>query len=161
MTQYNKTPFPSTMSNGMSDACAILYGSNAYPEIYGIANFFQLPGNSGLMIEIQVMNLPNTPTYAPRFFGMHIHENGDCSDNFMETGMHYNPTNAVHPYHLGDLPPLFNSNGFAYLVFYDSFLNLNDIIDRSLIIHETRDDFTTQPSGDSGDKIACGIIQQK
>lgn len=157
MKQYhNSSFFP--IDHSMADACAILRGSSAFPNINGIVNFYQLGGNAGLMIEVQIMNLPNSAAYAPRFLGMHIHETGDCGNDFTHTGMHYNPTNADHPYHLGDLLPVFNSNGFAYLVFYDSFLNLDDIINRSVIIHGGRDDFSTQPSGDSGDKIACGVI---
>ena len=49
------------------------------------------------MVEVELANLPNTISYAPRFLGMHIHENGNCQNNFAYTGMHYNPTNAAHP----------------------------------------------------------------
>ena len=74
--------------------------------------------------------------------------------------MHYNPTEADHPYHLGDFPSSLNSNGYAYLAFYDGYLSLPAILGRSVIVHSQRDDFSSQPSGDSGDKIACGIVQK-
>ena len=43
---------------------------------------------------------------------------------------------------------------------HDAFLNLDDILNRSIVLHVKRDDFTTQPAGDSGEKIACGIIRK-
>lgn len=139
-------------------AYAIIRGGNAYPSLNGIVNFYETQWHVGLMVEVELTNLPNTSNNSPRFLGLHIHENGDCSQNFENTGSHYNPTNAVHPYHIGDLPSVLNSNGYAFLAFYDTFLSLDDIVGRSIILHEKRDDFTTQPSGDSGNKIACGII---
>ena len=85
---------------------------------------------------------------------------GKKSNDFFitHTGSHYNPTNAVHPYHIGDLPPILNSNGYSYMAVYDSFLEIDEILGKSIILHSQRDDFTTQPAGDSGEKIACGVI---
>lgn len=151
--------FSMSVMNNTPDAFAILQGGISYPDIIGIANFYKTKWDVGVMVEVEVSNLPDSDAYSPRFMAMHIHEKGDCSNNFANTGMHYNPTGAVHPYHLGDMPSLLNSNGYAYMVFYDSFLNLDDIIDRSVIIHENRDDFTSQPAGDAGDKVACGVIK--
>lgn len=155
------TIFSMSINSNIPDATAIIRGGSAYPEISGVANFYYVRSGIGLMVEVELANLPNSISYAPRFLGMHIHENGNCRDNFAYTGMHYNPRNAVHPYHLGDFPSILNSNGYAYLVFYDSFITLDDIAGRSIIIHSKQDDFTTQPSGDSGDKIACGIIHSQ
>lgn len=140
------------------DAYARIRGGKTYPELEGIANFYKTSWHTGIIVEIILENLPNITSKSPSFLGMHIHENGDCSDDFANTGMHYNPNNSQHPYHLGDLPSLLNSNGYGYQVFYDSYLSLDDIIGRSIIIHNNRDDFTSQPSGDSGSKIACGVI---
>lgn len=150
--------FSMSVLNSTPDAFAIIRGGDAYPGIMGAANFYQTKWNVGIMVEVELSGLPNNASDAPRFLAMHIHENGNCEDNFANTGMHYNPTSAVHPYHLGDLPAVLNSNGYAYIVFYDSFLSIHDIMDRSIIIHGKRDDFTSQPSGDAGDKIACGVI---
>lgn len=58
----------------------------------------------------------------------------------------------------GDLLPLLGNEGYAYSVFYTDRFELKDIIGRSLIIHNAPDDFTTQPSGNSGAKIGCGVI---
>ena len=106
-------------------------------------------------MQIEVFQLPDNSG----FFGMHIHESGDCTPPFDNTGLHYNPTNQNHPGHAGDLPPLLASNGYAWTAFYDGRLTIPDIIGRSLVIHGMRDDFTTQPAGGSGKKIACGVIE--
>lgn len=140
-------------------AFAIIQGGEQYPDISGVANFYRPRWDSGIVLEVELSNLPNTKEYSPRFMGFHIHENGDCSENMAHTGSHYNPTNADHPYHLGDLPPILNSDGYSYMAIYDSFLSIDDIIGKSIIVHDNRDDFHTQPSGDSGEKIACGIIR--
>lgn len=85
---------------------------------------------------------------------------GTLEDEFANAGMHLNPTNCPHPYHIGDLPPLIENNGYAYMsVLLDKF-KLEDIIGKVIIIHEMPDDFTSQPSGNSGKKIACGKIEK-
>lgn len=141
------------------NAFATIRGGTSYPDIYGTANFFENPFTKGLIIEIEVTLLPSFTPDCPHFLGMHLHEKGDCRNNFADTGMHYNPKKREHPCHAGDFPSLLNNDGYAYLCFYDSFLTLEDVIGRSLIIHAKRDDFTTQPAGDSGEKIACGVVQ--
>ena len=147
----------STMTmTGVPEAYAVLRGGSKYPSLVGTVNFYQHRSGIGIIIEAAFQHLPSAS--APAFLGFHIHDNGNCSDNFAHTGMHYNPKNAEHPNHLGDLIPVFNSDGSAYLAFYDSYLSISDIIGRSVILHEKADDFTTQPAGDSGDKIGCGVI---
>ena len=135
-------------------AVALLNGNSMNQEISGIVNFYRT-SNNGLLISTEVQGLPKS--YG--FLGFHIHDFGDCTPPFDQTGTHYNPTKEMHPHHLGDLPSLFNSNGYAYLSFYNNMLSIEEIAGRSIIIHSNRDDFTSQPSGDSGVKIACGIIQ--
>lgn len=147
-------------TNQRPAAYAILKGNREYPLLRGIVNFYTVPWQIGLFVEAEFSNLPNFPDYSPRFLGFHIHENGDCGQNFTNTGSHYNPTGADHPYHIGDLPSVLNSNGYGFLAFYDTFLSLEAILGRSIIIHGQRDDFRTQPAGDSGEKIACGIINR-
>ena len=94
------------------------------------------------------------------FFGMHIHESGNCTHPLDQTGMHYNPDNMQHPDHLGDLPPLLSHSGYAWCEFYDGRLSFADIIQKSLVIHSQKDDFTTQPAGNAGTKIGCGVIRR-
>ena len=82
-------------------------------------------------------------------------------DPFADAGAHYNPHNCRHPYHAGDMPPLFSNGGFAWMAFYTERFKTDEIIGRTVIIHDLSDDFTTQPSGNSGKKIACGEIVRK
>ena len=63
-----------------------------------------------------------------------------------------------HPYHSGDLPPLFSKSGQAWMSVYIQKFTPDQIVGRTVIIHEKADDFTTQPSGNSGKMIACGQI---
>lgn len=73
--------------------------------------------------------------------------------------MHYHPITQIHPKHAGDLPPLLSNHGYAWMPFYTTRFSVMDIIGKSIVIHNMRDDFTSQPAGDSGVKIACGVIQ--
>lgn len=142
----------------------------AYAEISGNADHPSLQGNTyfypvssgGVLIETEVSGLPyeKVPPYG-QFYGLHIHETGDCTLPFDKTGSHYNPENLPHPAHAGDLPPLLGNEGYAYSVVYTDRFELPDIIGRSLVIHSAPDDFTTQPSGNSGDKIGCAVITEK
>lgn len=83
---------------------------------------------------------------------------GNSNDEFVDTKMHYNPTNCPHLCHAGDLPPLIENNGYSYMRIFVNKFNLNDIIGKVVIIHDMPDDFASQPSGNSGTKIACGKI---
>ena len=112
------------------------------------------------MVEAEIFGLPNSNLPgSSSFYAMHIHDSGDCSDHFSHTGLHYNPQNALHPDHAGDMPPLLGNQGYAFSVFYDKRYTIQEIIGRSVIIHEKPDDFTSQPAGNAGDKIACGTIE--
>lgn len=86
---------------------------------------------------------------------------GTSDDEFLDAKSHYNPNNCSHPYHAGDLPPLIECNGYAYMSVLLNKFELNDIVGKVIIIHEKPDDFTSQPSGNSGKKIACGKIVAK
>jgi len=56
------------------------------------------------------------------------------------------------------LPPLYENNGYAYMSVLINKFKVKDIIGKTVIIHESPDDFTSQPSGNSGKKIACGVV---
>lgn len=139
-------------------AYAKIIGNADHSSLRGTAYFYQAP-KGGVLIETEVQGLPyaNIPPYS-QFYGMHIHETGDCSLPFDKTGAHYNPGKLQHPEHAGDLLPLLGCKGYAYSVFYTDRVELPEIIGRSLVIHSSPDDFTTQPSGNSGVKIGCGVI---
>lgn len=109
------------------------------------------------------MDCHNQKTNANgRFFGFHIHNGTSCTGNsedpFANAGTHYNPTTCPHPFHSGDLPPLLENTGYAYMSVLLNKFEIKDIIGKVIIIHDMSDDFTTQPAGNSGKKIACGKI---
>lgn len=83
---------------------------------------------------------------------------GNSEDAFADTKGHYSIDNCMHPYHTGDMPPLFGNQGYAFSIFLSDRFNVYDILGRTVVIHLHPDDFHTQPSGNSGMKIACGII---
>lgn len=83
---------------------------------------------------------------------------GNTEDEFANAKAHFNPESCQHPFHIGDLPPLIESDGYAYMSFLISKLKISELIGKVVIIHNMPDDFTTQPSGNSGTKIACGKI---
>lgn len=112
---------------------------------------------------VHVVGLPNNSGPCNKaFFGFHIHEGSNCTGNetdpFANTGTHYNPVSCPHPYHSGDLPPLLSNDGEALSIFYVGSFLPDEVIGRTLVIHDMPDDFRTQPAGDSGSKIACGEI---
>lgn len=160
---WNATPcttFTELLEKGAPKAIARISGSQKQPQLSGIVKFYET-GYPGLLIEAEIFGLPNIYNdYARNFYAMHIHENGDCTPPFDKTGNHYNPTMQPHPFHAGDLPPLLGNQGYAWMAFYDKALTIDDILRRSVIIHAQPDDFTTQPSGASGEKIGCGVIQK-
>ena len=141
------------------DAWAILRGDSRHPRLYGEVGFYETP--YGVLVAAEVLGLTNAETDAPPSFGFHIHEGDGCTgDGFADTRMHYNPKNRPHPYHSGDMPPLFGANGYAYNVFLTDRFTVGEVIGKTVVVHSSPDDFTSQPSGNAGTKIACGVIHR-
>ena len=101
--------------------------------------------------------------------GFHIHQYGDCTaEDLTSAGGHYNPYNMQHGAptdslrHMGDMGNLpVGPEGNGTLDYLDTVIELNgpnSIIGRAIIIHSGADDFTSQPSGAAGERIACGVI---
>ena len=104
--------------------------------------------------------------------GFHVHENGDCGgDGASNAGGHFNPSQQPHgnpvggtTHHAGDIPNLMSdAQGNATIEVVVPGLTLgdggaNDAMGKAVIVHEKRDDYATQPSGDSGARIACGKV---
>ena len=126
----------------------------------GMVSFFPL--GSGVLVVAQVHGLPDGGEGAcgGRVFGFHIHEGGACTPpDFEDAGGHFNPDGCDHPYHAGDLPPLFGCRGEAFLAVLTDRFSIPEIIGRTVVIHGGPDDFASQPAGHSGAKIACGVIR--
>ncbi len=150
-----------TIANYEANATATIKGSSNFPTIEGIAKFWQT--KEGVLVLIEASGLPfQQGNCMSRIFACHIHEQGNCSGNatdpFSNVGMHYNPTKCPHPYHAGDLEPLFENDGYGFYLFLTNRFKVREIIGKSVIIHSQTDDFRTQPAGDSGEKMACGKI---
>ena len=151
--------FISILSENKPAAEAMIQGNSNYPNIFGMVYFYDTPFG-GVLVSAEIYGLPDNRmngNISSGFYGFHIHEFGDCTPPFNKTGDHYNPDKQPHPYHAGDMPPLLSNNGYACMIFYDKRLTIEDIVGKSVVIHSMRDDFTSQPSGDAGEKIACGV----
>lgn len=145
MTQCSRRP----------QARAIIRSNEPYLNIHGEVLFYQ--ERDSVLVSAKISGLPQNGT---GFYGFHIHEGDSCDgEGFPKTGGHYNPKNLPHPSHAGDLPPLLSNKGNAYMTVRTNRFNVRDIIGRTVIIHSGADDFRTQPSGDAGEKIACGVIR--
>lgn len=139
------------------DAVARIVGGEEAPQLSGCVRFYQ--ENGCVLIEANISGLPKASETG--FFGFHIHQGRDCSGaGFSETEGHYNPLGQEHPEHAGDLPPLLSCKGNAYLSVKTDRFSVNEIIGRTVVIHSNPDDFHTQPAGNAGKKIACGVIQR-
>jgi len=137
-------------------AIARIRGGRQRPQLSGTVKFFQ--GIEGVIVEAEMIGLPETDT---GFFAFHIHEGGSCTgEDFPNTGGHFDPKEEIHPSHAGDLPPLLSDHGKAYMKVLTGRFRIEEVVGRTIIIHGAPDDFHTQPSGNAGTKIACGVIQK-
>ena len=140
----------------ITKAKAIITGGSKFSTINGEVLFEET--KDGVIVTAKVNGLPkSTGICQGRFFGFHIHS-GTPEDEFANAKSHYSKFNCPHPFHTGDLPPLLENNGFAYMQVLVNKFKVRDIIGRVVITHDMPDDFTSQPSGNSGTKIACGRI---
>lgn len=129
--------------------------------ISGKVEFIQLEDK--VLVTADINGLPKEMSDCKcGVFGFHIHEGGSCTgtadDPYENTKGHYDTDNCPHPCHAGDMPPLFGNKGSAWMAFITDRFEVKNIIGKTVVIHSKPDDFTTQPSGNSGKKIACGVI---
>lgn len=148
-------------------AVANIKGGPLDPNLNGIVYFMDVPG--GTEVYVEVRGLPKyksaeggKPPIGPH--GFHIHQFGNCAvgdakNPFSAVGGHWNPTNQPHGNHAGDFPVLFSNDGYSKMSFFTNKFKVADIIGKAVIIHESPDDYRSQPAGDSGKKLACGVIK--
>lgn len=149
------------MSN-LLKAEAMVYGSENYPDIFGYVSFCET--SLGTLVTASVKGLPVSDKECENgVFAFHVHSGGSCTGNkddpFANADGHYNPKNCPHPFHAGDMPPLFAFKDKAYLSFITDRFTPSEIVGKTVIIHRSPDDLHTQPSGAAGEKIACGVIK--
>jgi Cu-Zn family superoxide dismutase len=134
-------------------------------RVTGRAVFTSENGAVSLRIEAQGL--------TPGAHAIHLHEVGDCSaPDATSAGPHWNPTGHDHgqwgqdPFHLGDIGNLVaGEDGKASLAFSTDRWTIGgpaetNIVGRSVIVHVSADDFTTQPTGNAGGRVACGVVRE-
>ena len=151
-----------SMLRQQPQAYARIRGGDACPGIAGTVFFYQTV--RGAVVAAEVSGLPQPPVRcASGIFAFHIHAGSVCSgtpeEPFSNALSHYDPGSCPHPYHAGDLPPLFGNSGYAFQVFFTDRFSVREILGKTVIIHANPDDFTTQPAGKAGQRIACGEIR--
>jgi len=166
MAEYVHQP-SSHKRKGATRAFAEIGGSKLAPKLHGYVFFSEV--TNGTVVFVEIAGLPKyQPAHGDKApigpHGFHLHEKGSCAignpnDPFQAAGGHWNPDNQPHGHHAGDFPVLFSNDGHARMRFFTNRFKPDEIIGKAVIIHENPDDFRSQPSGDAGKRIGCGIIQ--
>lgn len=129
----------------------------------GVVTFEQMNGTVRIVADISGLE--------PGAHGFHIHETGDCSaPDATSAGGHFNPQGYQHgapddaEHHAGDLGNIEASeDGTAHLELEVDYLTLTSgetsVMDKAVIVHSDPDDFTSQPTGNAGSRLACGVIE--
>ncbi len=137
--------------------------SRSGSTVTGTATFTEV-STGGVRVHVHIEHA------APGTHGLHIHEKGDCSDpEAKSAGGHFNPGGMPHAgpqelkRHAGDLGNIeIKANGTGDLDITSDLLTVkpgpNSVVGRSVVFHEKADDLTTQPTGNAGGRLGCGVI---
>lgn len=131
-------------------------------DVQGVVTF--TPSAAGIIVHADVTGL------TPGAHGFHIHETGDCSaPDATSAGGHFNPSEHDHGApedahrHAGDMGNIVaDETGHGILEWTDPNMQLSgdkSIIGRAVIVHADEDDYSTQPTGNAGARVACGVIE--
>jgi len=150
----------------VSHAEAMLSGTYPDTALSGTIKFDTEPdGKVKMTLEMTV------PAKAGKSIAVHIHEHGDCGDMGKMAHGHWNPTNAQHgkwgsaSFHSGDIGNVdINAKGKGTLILVTDLWTLGgssdkNILGKSIIVHGGTDDYTTQPTGNAGNRVGCGVIK--
>jgi Cu-Zn family superoxide dismutase len=127
----------------------------------GLVTFRQAPG-APVTITLALTGLAPGSKHA-----FHVHEKGDCGGEFAaNAGKHFNPAGGPHPQHAGDFGNLTaGADGSIAATVTGTSISLEDgpnsVANRAVVIHGGEDDLVSQPSGNAGKPIACGVIVKK
>jgi len=130
----------------------------------GMVHFEQMPDGT-VEVSADITGLDPNSTH-----GFHIHDKGDCGDNGNAAGGHFNPTAMAHgapdatSHHAGDLGNITaDDKGEVHIHVTSHMLTVdpgaNSVVGHAVIVHANADDLTTQPSGNAGPRIACGVVE--
>ena len=145
---------------------AILSGTYTDTTLSGSATFEEMDGKVKMILNI------TAPAKANQSVAVHIHEHGACGDMGKEAHGHWNPTNKQHgkwgseSFHSGDIGNVkLDGDGKGSLEMETDLWTIGgdsttNILDRALIVHGGVDDFKTQPTGNAGNRIGCGVINK-
>ncbi len=145
---------------------AVLSGTYADTTVSGTAKF-DADENGKVKMELEI----NIPAKAGKSVAVHIHEHGDCGDKGAMSHGHWNPTNKQHgkwgsaDFHSGDIGNVeLDKQGKGTLKLETDLWTLGggpekNILNKALIVHGGVDDYTSQPSGNAGTRIGCGVIK--
>lgn len=159
-------------------SAAVLFSTGAIAQDTSSATFLNADGEengramltstpNGVVVDVEVHGLPSETWVA-----FHIHETGTCDHetDHESAGDHFNPAGVEHGYlsetgpHAGDMPNQYvPADGILRSQTFNPFVSLDEgeasIIGRALMIHDSADDYSSQPSGDAGDRLACAVIE--
>jgi len=161
---------PAAVAALVASAAIVNAGSANFVDAQGEQNgTAELTGvDGGVLIRLEVTGLP-----ANQWVAFHVHETGTCdhTTEHESAGGHFNPTDMDHGYlaengpHAGDMPNQYvGADGVLRADVFNSFVTLEagdtGIAGRALMIHAEADDYESQPSGDAGARLACGVIEE-
>jgi superoxide dismutase, Cu-Zn family len=159
----------SNMGNGMAGGAeAVLTGTQADTALSGTVRFQENGGKVTMNLEITAAKLAN------KTVAVHIHEHGSCGDMGKEAHGHWNPTKMQHgkwgsaQFHRGDIGNVqLDAAGKGTMQLETDLWSINDsdstknILNRAIIVHGGTDDYKTQPTGNAGTRLGCGVITKR
>lgn len=146
------------------------HGSGVGTQVFGYANFTQ--EDSTVHVRVEVWGLDQIDGFEPGPKGTHIHAGDACGPSFVDgqttpggqAGGHFNPDNRSHGDHAGDLGNMeVDETGYGLLEVSVTNINLgsnerHDVRGRTVVVHAGEDDLETDPAGDAGPRMLCGVI---
>lgn len=153
-----------TNSDVAANATAVITGTHADTTVEGSASFAVANGKVQMILSLTI------PKMANKSVAVHLHEHGSCGDMGKDAHGHWNPTNQEHgkwgsaAFHAGDIGNVqLDASGKGSLTMETDLWTLGgdantDIIGKAFIVHSGVDDYKTQPTGNAGSRIGCGVI---
>jgi Cu-Zn family superoxide dismutase len=152
-------------NNNATHAQAAISGTYSDTTVEGSASFDQMDGKVKMVLNLTI------PAKANKSVAVHLHEHGDCGDMGKEAHGHWNPTNKQHgkwgssSFHSGDIGNVeLDGQGKGSLTLETDLWTIGgdsttNILNKAVIVHGGVDDYVSQPSGNAGGRIGCGVIQ--